>query len=175
MRSSLFLGALPALVIAHDGGLAGLPRVVGGSRFLGNLKSRNVFSGAVGYQPHAVEAREPSHVEERQTVTTCGPGVGSCQKGYCCSAAGYVVLLKSPLGRQLTTSRYCGTGTQYCAAPDCQFQYGPACDANTVPAGASTSSIARTHVGKIPYGGDKVNGIQDCINVGQMALTFDDG
>jgi peptidoglycan/xylan/chitin deacetylase (PgdA/CDA1 family) len=75
----------------------------------------------------------------------------------------------------LTINSWCGTGIEYCAAPDCQFQYGPACDANIVPPGASTSSVARTHLGSIPYGGSNVAGVQDCIVDGVMALTFDDG
>jgi hypothetical protein len=77
-------------------------------------------------------------------------------------------------------SRYCGTASEYCAAPDCQFKYGPGCDANTIPSGASTSSVVRTKVGSIPYGGDNTGdevtgGIQGCVNVGQIALTYDDG
>lgn len=60
----------------------------------------------------------------------------------------------------------------YCAAPDCQFNYGPACDANKIPAGTNTSSIPRTQLGSVLYGSD---GIYDCVNPGEMALTFDDG
>lgn len=71
--------------------------------------------------------------------------------------------------------RYCGTTSDYCAAPDCQFQYGPACDANTVPKGASTSTIARPVLGSVAYGGINTGGIQDCTVNGMMALTFDDG
>ncbi len=61
---------------------------------------------------------------------------------------------------------------EYCTAPDCQFNYGPACDANKIPSGTNTSSIQRTKVGGVLYGSD---GIYDCANVGDMALTFDDG
>jgi peptidoglycan/xylan/chitin deacetylase (PgdA/CDA1 family) len=46
------------------------------------------------------------------------------------------------------------------------------CDGNQVPAGNSTASIARPLLGSIPYGGA---GIYDCINVGEVAFTFDDG
>jgi hypothetical protein len=46
-----------------------------------------------------------------------------------------------------------------CNAPDCQLAFGPGCDGNKVPAGSSTSSIARTKVGSVPYGGA---GIYDC-------------
>jgi hypothetical protein len=67
--------------------------------------------------------------------------------------------------------RVCGTGIDYCEAPDCQFEYGPACDANTVPPGASTSGIARPHLGSVPYG----TRINECTEPGVIALTFDDG
>ncbi|KAK2626904.1 hypothetical protein QTJ16_004079 [Diplocarpon rosae] len=60
----------------------------------------------------------------------------------------------------------------YCNAPDCQFEYGPACDANKIPSGTNTSSIPRTQIGSVLYGSD---GIYDCKMVGDMALTFDDG
>jgi hypothetical protein len=62
--------------------------------------------------------------------------------------------------------------SDYCAAPDCQFNYGPACDANMVPAGTNTSSIPRDLFGSVLYGSA---GIYDCVNPGDMALTFDDG
>ena len=75
----------------------------------------------------------------------------------------------------LSTIRYQTYNLQfvdYCAAPDCQFNYGPACDANKIPAGTNTSSIPRTQLGSVLYGS---SGIYDCVNPGDMALTFDDG
>ena len=65
----------------------------------------------------------------------------------------------------------CGTGIDYCEGPDCQYQYGPACDANTIPPGATTSGIARPQLGDVPYGVR----INDCTEPGKIALTFDDG
>ncbi|RDW88837.1 carbohydrate esterase family 4 protein [Coleophoma cylindrospora] len=85
----------------------------------------------------------------------CGPGFGTCNSDQCCSLAGF-----------------CGVGTDYCNAPDCQFNYGPACDANKVPSGTNTSSISRAKLGSVLYGSD---GIYDCVQPGTMALTFDDG
>jgi hypothetical protein len=64
----------------------------------------------------------------------------------------------------LTPASYCGTGPEYCAAPDCQYQYGPGCDANKVPAGASTANIARPQLGNIAYGG---TGIYNCVVPGR--------
>lgn len=48
----------------------------------------------------------------------------------------------------------------YCAAPDCQFQYGPGCDANKIPSGNSTAGIARPLIGNVAYGG---GGIYECV------------
>jgi hypothetical protein len=64
------------------------------------------------------------------------------------------------------------SGIDYCRAPDCQFNYGPACDANAIPSGTNTSSIPRTKIGDVLYGSA---GIYDCAVAGDMALTFDDG
>jgi peptidoglycan/xylan/chitin deacetylase (PgdA/CDA1 family) len=41
-----------------------------------------------------------------------------------------------------------------------------------VPAGTNTSSIPRDLLGSVLYGSA---GIYDCVNPGDMALTFDDG
>ncbi len=43
---------------------------------------------------------------------------------------------------------------------------------NQKPAGADTSKVARPKVGAVPYGGA---GIYDCLNAGEIAVTFDDG
>ncbi|CAL3963722.1 unnamed protein product [Diplocarpon coronariae] len=87
----------------------------------------------------------------------CGPGFGTCASNECCSLAGF-----------FSANRL----LDYCNAPDCQFNYGPACDANKIPSGTNTSSIPRTQIGSVLYGSD---GIYDCKTVGDMALTFDDG
>jgi len=67
---------------------------------------------------------------------------------------------------------WCGIGPDYCTSPDCQINYGPACDGNKVPSGVSTARIARPKLGSVPYGGA---GIYDCAVAGDIALTFDDG
>ncbi|KAI5919252.1 glycoside hydrolase/deacetylase [Camillea tinctor] len=79
----------------------------------------------------------------------------SCSSGACCSAAGY-----------------CGTTEDYCRAPDCQWAYGPGCDANQIPAGTNTSTLSRSPLGNVLVGGA---GIYDCETDGVVALTFDDG
>lgn len=72
----------------------------------------------------------------------------------------------------LTPQSYCGTGEDFCTSPDCQINYGPACDGNIQPSGEDTSTIARPKLGKVQYGGV---GIYDCVNNGDIAVTFDDG
>ena len=74
----------------------------------------------------------------------------------------------------LTPKSWCGPrgSPEYCAAPDCQINFGSGCDGNQVPTGASTATIARPKVGSIPYGG---LGIYDCAVNGDIAITFDDG
>lgn len=63
-------------------------------------------------------------------------------------------------------------GRAFCDAPDCQFEYGPACDANAVPSGANTTSVPRPRLGSVLYGG---GGITQCTQAGTLALTYDDG
>lgn len=75
-----------------------------------------------------------------------------------------------PTGQCCSPSGYCGTTEAYCASPDCLEGYGT-CDADQTPAGASTSSIARPHIGNVAYGVE----IDDCNDAGHIACTFDDG
>lgn len=147
--SSLILGTLAIVAHSHDETTRGLPTVVGSRKFLSHLKAQKSFPS-----PGPSAEIHESSIEKRQTSDgRCGPGLGSCTN--CCSFEGY-----------------CGSGTEYCASPDCQYKYGPLCDANTRPAGASTANVARPLVGDIPYGGV---GIYDCVTPGTVAFTFDDG
>jgi len=91
----------------------------------------------------------------RQSPLECGPGVGSCSTGKCCSR-----------------SFYCGTTSDHCYSPGCNYKYGPGCAENNPPAGSDTSSIPRIKVGTVPYGGA---GIFQCTKPGTVALTYDDG
>ncbi|MCJ1239884.1 chitin deacetylase [Varicellaria rhodocarpa] len=86
---------------------------------------------------------------------TCGPAFGDaqCSTGKCCSPAGY-----------------CGTTEDYCADPNCQYQYGK-CDSNTTPAGPSTLADPRPLLGSVTYTDD----IYDCVEKNVVALTYDDG
>jgi len=69
-------------------------------------------------------------------------------------------------------ARWCGQGEDFCAAPYCQFNYGTGADTLQIPPGPATSGVARTKLGTVAYGGV---GIDDCVEPGVIALTFDDG
>ncbi|KAI9776703.1 MAG: hypothetical protein M1839_009430 [Geoglossum umbratile] len=149
----LLLIVLPVLASAHPEGAAGAPKLVGGRGLAAELRARPILP-----QPVALEKR-----------THSGPELKSRQVG----ESGLVLLDTAVL-------RQAGVGTrrwEYCAAPDCQYDYGPGCDTNISPPGASTSNIARPHVGSVLYGGGGVEfgGIYNCAQDNVMALTFDDG
>ncbi|KAK2070317.1 hypothetical protein P8C59_004820 [Phyllachora maydis] len=67
---------------------------------------------------------------------------------------------------------WCGTTSDYCSSPDCQINYGTGCDANQKPSGLDTSTVSRAKLGSLAYGGA---GVYDCVNAGDIAITFDDG
>ncbi|TGO34687.1 hypothetical protein BHYA_0186g00170 [Botrytis hyacinthi] len=143
--------ALASLSTAHSG--PAMPKLMGGREFLQTVKGRNAMLAPITSPVH-VEDRSPKVAARANDPNTCGPGVGSCVNA-CCSPEGY-----------------CGTTKEYCAAPDCQYKYGPLCDTLQAPAGASTANIQRPHIGTVPYGGA---GIYDCQVAGDIAFTFDDG
>ncbi|KAI9646752.1 hypothetical protein NHQ30_004750 [Ciborinia camelliae] len=153
MKSVLLLVtvAFVSLSSAHSG--PAMPKLMGGREFLQKIKGRNAIPAPIASPVH-VEERMPEIGPRANDPNTCGPGIGSCVNA-CCSPEGY-----------------CGTTKDYCAAPDCQFKYGPLCDTLQAPAGDSTASIARPHIGTVPYGGA---GIYDCQVAGDIAFTFDDG
>ncbi|KAL6704800.1 hypothetical protein ACN47E_007604 [Coniothyrium glycines] len=137
------------LVVAH-GGIEGAPKMFGLPR---NMRAGNPFAGHQARRAAApLVPRQGGDAEGR-----CGTqgGGASCAAGFCCSGAGY-----------------CGTTKDHCAAPDCQIDFGPACDANKSPSGDSTLNDVRTQLGSIAYGG---LGIRSCTQPGVVAITYDDG
>ncbi|KAH6718863.1 polysaccharide deacetylase [Leptodontidium sp. MPI-SDFR-AT-0119] len=84
----------------------------------------------------------------------CGPVVGVCDPGWCCSESGW-----------------CGQTTDYCKGPQCQLMYSDSCDTYFPPPGESTVDVPRPKIGKVPYG----TIINKCVDPGKIALTFDDG
>ncbi|KAF2471961.1 glycoside hydrolase/deacetylase [Lindgomyces ingoldianus] len=143
------------LVAAHGNHIPGAPKIFGLNP-IGKLKSRNVFNGHVARS--ALPQQAPGLKARQGGVGgRCGAAAGgaSCDSGYCCSSAGW-----------------CGIGADYCQAPDCQINFGPGCDANKTPGGSNTSSVARTKLGSVVYGGA---GIYACTVPGTVAITYDDG
>ncbi|KAF2735444.1 chitin binding protein-like protein [Polyplosphaeria fusca] len=152
--SDVFAVALVApLVAAHgDDHIPGAPKIFGLNP--AKLKNRNIFDGPVRSN---VQAGPRLNARQGGVNGQCGPTVGGakCAAGYCCSGAGW-----------------CGQGKDYCAAPDCLLDYGPGCDANKTPSGASTANVARPQLGSVTYGGE---GIYACRKPGTVAITYDDG
>lgn len=162
------MAVLPSLIDAHgSGGVPGAPKIFGrrlGSHF-------RALDPVQFLQERDYEHAGLEHDEHAKRSTRCGADYGSCGVGLCCSASGY-----------------CGTGKAFCMSPGkcsdfassnstyassgCQYEYGPACDDNTVPSGTNTSAIPRPLLGNVSYGGV---GIFDCTVKGTIALTFDDG
>ncbi|KAJ4296711.1 hypothetical protein N0V90_006759 [Kalmusia sp. IMI 367209] len=83
------------------------------------------------------------------------PKANEFTKRYCCS-----------------TSGWCGNTPEYCNAPDCLINYGPGCDANKVPNGDDTRTVARPKLGNVDYGN---GGLYSCTEPGTVAITYDDG
>ncbi|KAI1369168.1 carbohydrate esterase family 4 protein [Xylaria arbuscula] len=164
--SAISLALCASQTIAHadvDGDLP-IPRLLGARRFLKDFKGERRWEQRVRSAPNDPsterrsedESRKRDKIEERQNTNgRCGSRYGSCATGYCCSYEGY-----------------CGNTATYCQAPDCQINYGPGCDGNQKPSGVDTSTIARPKLGSVAYGGV---GIYDCVNNGDIAVTFDDG
>jgi len=160
MHFSTVLAAVAAVapfVAAH--GENPIPNIVGLN--VRDLKTRDMLSNMrariAEVNQEAVKEKREHKLSRRQGGTDgqCGAGKAPCAAGYCCSEAGW-----------------CGNTGDYCYSPGCQYQYGPACPENSTPSGANTSSIARTKVGSVPYGGA---GIYECVTPGTVALTYDDG
>jgi hypothetical protein len=82
------LTLLPGVVNvkAHPG--FGYPKVIGGTKSNFIPKSRSLDSSL---KEAFVEKRAPTGLDtvlSSYITTTCGPNVGSCDDGYCCSLAG---------------------------------------------------------------------------------------
>jgi hypothetical protein len=92
MQSTVvLLATLSALSSAHPDPRdvhAVLPELVGGSKFMANLRSRNIFiDGALSPLKERGPVEAGPQLEARFTET-CGPGVGNCDAAYCCSTEG---------------------------------------------------------------------------------------
>ncbi|RKU48026.1 hypothetical protein DL546_007354 [Coniochaeta pulveracea] len=151
--SAALLTVACGLVAAH--GDVPIPRILGGGKLFSDLRARHITGLARERAVEHVHNKRTRNDKRENTSGQCGKGYGSCAVGYCCSAEGW-----------------CGKGSDYCTSPDCQINYGPACDGNRKPSGVDTSSVPRPKLGSVSIGG---NGIYDCVNPGEIAITFDDG
>jgi hypothetical protein len=176
MRLSEILAAsLVAPLVAAHAGIPGVPKIFGlPPKDIAALKSRNIFGGhhaRSAYPAHGsrLQARQGGNADGR-----CGKefGCATCDEGYCCSSGGWCKLTHPHADEPLLMIPLGGQGQEYCQAPDSQFDYGPAADANKLPAGGTTRNVARPKVGSVVYGGE---GIYVCTKPGQIAITYDDG
>ena len=94
MKFTTFVfGVLASIASAHTDpreAHVGIPKLVGGRKFLSELKARSALPIPEAVADIHVEERQPpmgAGLEERQTSDgQCGPGIGSCTN--CCSPAG---------------------------------------------------------------------------------------
>ncbi|CAK3805944.1 glycoside hydrolase deacetylase [Lecanosticta acicola] len=141
--AGIILCSLFALSSAHPGGVG----ILGAPpSLLQGLKLRD--------HDHHGEAQPALSLRD---TPNCGTQANnaSCPTGQCCSQDGF-----------------CGTGRAFCDAPQCQFRFGPACDANILPQGTNTSSVPRPQLGSVPYSPQQ---IWNCTEDKTVALTYDDG
>ncbi|KAF4466767.1 chitin binding [Fusarium albosuccineum] len=116
----------------------------------------SLFTAGTAFAEPVMPADEPlfkRHSELRKRAE-CGPGIGSCNNGSCCSESGF-----------------CGTTKFFCGGSSCQLEYSDSCDTFFGPSGANTENIPRPKLGDVPYG----SVITTCTTPGVIALTFDDG
>jgi hypothetical protein len=102
--SALVVAAIASIASAHADPRdvhAGIPKMLGGRKFLAELRAENALPEALRVEKRETGApvkREPTvkfmdsveELEERQVSTNgqCGPASGHCPAGQCCSAAG---------------------------------------------------------------------------------------
>lgn len=135
--SAALLAASLGVAAAHGDHGQHVPKLVGGRRFLSDMKMRQA---ATPHQPivdrkSRRSTKPPGSLQERQLggiSGQCGPGYGSCAQGYCCSPEGsalpFLEFRRCRGQRANIVCRWCGKGLDYCSAPDCQLNYGTGCD-----------------------------------------------
>lgn len=118
--SPVLLAGLLGLTTAHghDGDYP-VPQLVGGRQFLSELKAdrgmadrklaaahrvvdRHAAQRAATARTSARQSKDQHHLDSRQggrnREGACGAKAGSCARGYCCSAEGYVATHGANLG-----------------------------------------------------------------------------
>lgn len=92
---TLVVGALASIASAHSDPRdvhAGIPKMLGGRKFLAELRAKNALPAPVQIEQRApiVEELVEEDLEERQINPNgqCGPGLGYCPSTQCCSIEG---------------------------------------------------------------------------------------
>lgn len=93
--STALLAASLGLAFAHDDHGQHVPKLLGGRRFLSELETRRRATSreqAVAERQHAPAKQRgnPVRRQDDDLEGRCGPGIGSCEDGDCCSFEGCV-------------------------------------------------------------------------------------
>jgi hypothetical protein len=94
--TTLLVGALASIASAHSDPRdvhAGIPKMLGGRKFLAELRAKNALPAPIPVEkraPTVVNPRAEENLEERQINPDgmCGPGIGYCASTQCCSLEG---------------------------------------------------------------------------------------
>lgn len=94
--TTLVVGALASIASAHSDpreGHAGIPKMLGGRKFLAELRAKNVLPAPVRVEKKARAVENPraaKPLDDRQINPDgmCGPGIGYCSATQCCSPEG---------------------------------------------------------------------------------------
>jgi hypothetical protein len=100
--STVLVAAWVGMAAAH-GDIPGMPKIMGGRKFMAKIRSelnqkkrelneRAAKVAEIERAKYSVVEREPPTRVQRapaaNTASQCGAGHGSCSSGYCCSAEG---------------------------------------------------------------------------------------
>lgn len=98
LSAAAVLAASVGLAVAHnEHGGQHVPKLVGGRKLMAALNRRHgaVASNDLLSRNAAASHKDHAGPKKRQDDISadgrCGPGIGSCQVGYCCSAEGFVL------------------------------------------------------------------------------------
>jgi hypothetical protein len=80
------IAAVAPLASAHG---AGIPQIIGLD--VADLKARNLLNNLGARFVETGNARNKLTLEARQDKPECGPGIGSCGAGLCCSRSGCMI------------------------------------------------------------------------------------
>ncbi len=88
--SPVLLAACAGVVAAHGNGEHAFPKLLGGRKLMAELMADRGRPAGFDAPPAADQRHSHSKRQRGGTDGQCGPGWGSCARGFCCSSEGYV-------------------------------------------------------------------------------------